>query len=165
MKTTLLNSKISVMKRILFIVAIAAFMVACNRTPISSADAAEFAEFQAWKAQTEAAALEASTIAATTKYVAPRKTTTARKSAAPTYKSPVMVSESQSPAKVKKGWSKAAKGAVIGAGTGAVAGAIINKRNRVAGGVIGGVIGGAVGYGVGRSMDRKDGRVAQRIIM
>jgi hypothetical protein len=58
----------------------------------------------------------------------------------------------------KKGWSKAAKGAVIGGAGGAVLGAVINKKNRVLGGVIGGVLGGGVGYGIGRSQDKKDGR-------
>lgn len=58
----------------------------------------------------------------------------------------------------KKGWSKAAKGAVIGGVTGAAAGAIINKKNRGVGAVIGGVVGAGVGYGIGRSKDKKDGR-------
>lgn len=146
------------MKRILpvlaLVAAMATIMVACNRNPAASVDAIEFAEFQAWKAENEKAAAEAAMVAANPmarKAVSTRSTT---------YKSPVRVSESQYPAKTtqKKGWSKAAKGAVIGAGTGAVAGAIIHKRNRALGAVIGGVIGGGVGYGVGRHMDKKDGR-------
>jgi hypothetical protein len=62
-------------------------------------------------------------------------------------------------AEEKKGWSKAAKGAVIGGVAGAVGGAVINKKNRAAGAVIGGIIGAAGGYGVGRSQDKKDGRI------
>jgi hypothetical protein len=58
----------------------------------------------------------------------------------------------------KKGWSKAAKGAVIGGVTGAAAGAILNKKNRAVGAVIGGVIGAGGGYVLGRGMDKKDGR-------
>jgi len=58
----------------------------------------------------------------------------------------------------KKGWSKAAKGAVIGGVTGAAAGAVINKKNRGVGAVIGGVIGAGGGYVLGRGMDKKDGR-------
>ena len=58
----------------------------------------------------------------------------------------------------KKGWSKAAKGAVIGAAGGAAAGAIINKRNRAVGAAIGGVLGAGVGFGIGRHIDKKDGR-------
>lgn len=57
----------------------------------------------------------------------------------------------------KKGWSKAAKGTAIGAGAGAVTGAIIGKN--VKGAVIGGVVGAAGGYIIGRSQDKKDGRV------
>ena len=68
-------------------------------------------------------------------------------------------STSTNPAKVqKKGWSKAAKGAVIGGGAGAVAGAVISKKP-VKGAVIGGVIGAGAGYIIGRSKDKKDGRV------
>lgn len=59
----------------------------------------------------------------------------------------------------KKGWSKAAKGAVIGGVAGATGGAILNKKNRVVGAVVGGVIGAAGGYGIGRTMDKKDGRI------
>ena len=58
----------------------------------------------------------------------------------------------------KKGWNKAAKGAVIGGVTGAAAGAVINKKNRAVGAVIGGVIGAGGGYVLGRGMDKKDGR-------
>ncbi len=57
----------------------------------------------------------------------------------------------------KKGWSKAAKGAVIGGVGGAVAGAVITKSGK--GAIIGGVIGAGGGYIIGRSKDKKDGRV------
>ena len=57
----------------------------------------------------------------------------------------------------KKGWSKAAKGAVIGGVGGAVAGAIIDKKHGQ-GAVIGGVVGAAGGYIIGRGKDKKDGR-------
>ena len=157
MKTTLLNSKITIMKKIFSIVAIAAVMVACNRNPAATVDAIELAEFKAWKAENEK-------VAAATALVAASKSsaTTARRTAArtTTYKSPTRVSETQYPAKApaKKGMSKAAKGAIIGGVTGGVAGAVIHKRNRAVGAVVGAVIGGGVGYGVGRHMDKKDGR-------
>ena len=61
------------------------------------------------------------------------------------------------PAK-KKGWSKAAKGAVIGGAGGAIAGAVINKKNRAVGAVVGGILGGGGGYVIGRQMDKRDGR-------
>lgn len=57
----------------------------------------------------------------------------------------------------KKGWSKAAKGAVIGAGTGAAAGAIISKK-KGKGAIIGGIIGATGGYIIGKGKDKKDGR-------
>jgi hypothetical protein len=58
----------------------------------------------------------------------------------------------------KKGWSKAAKGAVIGGAAGAVTGAVISKK-KGKGAIIGGVVGAAGGYILGRSKDKKDGRV------
>jgi hypothetical protein len=58
----------------------------------------------------------------------------------------------------KKGWSKAAKGAVIGGASGAVVGAVISKKKGT-GAIIGGVVGAAGGYILGRSKDKKDGRV------
>lgn len=63
----------------------------------------------------------------------------------------------EAPVDEKKGWSKAAKGAVIGGATGAVAGAIFGK-NKAAGAVIGGILGAGGGYAIGRSKDKKDGR-------
>lgn len=68
------------------------------------------------------------------------------------------VSTSSQPAKQKKGWSKAAKGAVIGAGTGAVLGAVISKDNRARNAAIGAVLGAGGGYVIGRDLDKKDGR-------
>lgn len=60
----------------------------------------------------------------------------------------------------KKGWSSAAKGAVIGGVGGAVVGAVVSK-NKVAGAVIGGAVGAAGGYIIGRKKDKKTGRVPQ----
>lgn len=52
----------------------------------------------------------------------------------------------------KKGWSGAAKGAVIGAGAGAIAGAIIDKKHGE-GAIVGGLIGAGVGAGTGAIID------------
>ena len=136
------------MKKLLLpLIAIAAVvtvvLVAQNtKQQAKTADAIEQAQFEAWKAANE-------------------KTAVAKKSTARTanYQSPKMISETQNTAKAKKGWSKAAKGAVIGGAGGAIAGAVINKRNRAAGAVIGGVIGAGGGYVIGRGMDKKDGRI------
>ena len=59
--------------------------------------------------------------------------------------------ETVAPAK-KKGWSGAAKGAVIGAGVGAVTGAVISKK-KGEGAVIGGLVGAGVGAGTGAIID------------
>jgi len=58
----------------------------------------------------------------------------------------------------KKGWSKAAQGAVIGGVTGAVGGAIISKKKGT-GAAVGAAVGAAGGYIIGRQKDKKDGRV------
>ncbi len=69
---------------------------------------------------------------------------------------PVAVNEpAPAVAEEKKGWSNAAKGAVIGAGAGAIGGAIISKKKGT-GAVIGGVLGAAGGYIIGKSKDKKD---------
>lgn len=56
----------------------------------------------------------------------------------------------------KKGWSHAAKDAVIGGVGGAVVGAVVGKGK---GAVIGGVVGAGGGYILGRAQDKKEGRV------
>ncbi len=53
----------------------------------------------------------------------------------------------------RKGWSGAAKGAVIGAGVGAVSGAVIDKKKPGRGAVIGGLAGGGLGAGTGAIID------------
>jgi hypothetical protein len=58
----------------------------------------------------------------------------------------------------KKGWSNAAKGAVIGGGTGAVAGAVIDKNHRAQGAVIGAAVGAGAGYLIGKHKDKKKKR-------
>lgn len=155
-------------------------------TTISQPDTTGMAEFNAWKAQNELANVNAykqtqqtqSNPAEKTttivKYV-PVKTsqsksvshtsTTSTSSKNTTDGSGSMNNESSQTAQVekKKGWSKAAKGAVIGGVAGAAGGAIINKKNPVVGAVIGGVIGAAGGYGIGHGMDKKDGRIDYNI--
>jgi hypothetical protein len=128
-----------------------------NSMTLSAADTAGLADFQEWKAQNERKepSLYYNPSATTTAAKPVAKKTTSTKTVAT---KPAATSSTTSTASKKKGWSKAAKGAVIGTATGAAAGAIINKKNRVLGGVIGGVIGGGVGYGIGRHMDKKDGR-------
>lgn len=141
-----------------------------------AADTAGLSEYQAWKMQNElnntadpyaATAGVASAAAPVNRTYAPARSsssssrsTSVRRSSSSSHSGYGSGSGSgtvaQAPA--KKGWSKAAKGAVIGGVVGAGAGAVINKKNRGVGAVIGGVLGAGAGYGIGRSKDKKDGR-------
>jgi NAD kinase len=57
----------------------------------------------------------------------------------------------------KKGWSNAAKGAVIGGGTGAVVGAVADKKH-AQGAVIGAAVGAGAGFLIGKHKDKKHRR-------
>lgn len=132
------------MKKILGIMAIAGTLFACkgNKTNtvdtkvLSAADSAKMKEFEKWKERKEES----------------KKTTVV-------YRDANTQNSTTAPVETKKkGWSKAAKGAVIGGVAGAAAGAIIVKKNRAAGAAAGAVVGAGVGYGIGRAKDKKDGR-------
>jgi Glycine zipper/Prokaryotic membrane lipoprotein lipid attachment site len=150
------------MQKIFYTIVAVAALTACKSNDKSiDADApkmvtvsntAEMQEFMDWKAEKLAKEKAAATY---TVPVAPVRTKVIYKKVPVYTKAPASVPAE--PAK-KKGWSKAAKGAVIGAGAGAAAGAIIVKNNRALCAAIGGVLGGGVGYGIGRGMDKKDGR-------
>lgn len=148
---------------ILAVVAVAAVLLtACNSNPKSASenmltyeDTVGFAQFQAWKAQNERMdPMYASSAAAPAKAAKP----VARTSRTAPARTGTMSSTSTNQAKTRKGWSKAAKYAVIGGAAGGIAGAVINKRNRPVGAVVGAVIGAGGGYVLGRSADKKDGR-------
>lgn len=85
------------------------------------------------------------------KSVAPVSTSTATTSTTTTTSSTV------TPAPQKKGWSSAAKGAVIGGAAGAIGGALIDKKHGQ-GAIIGGVAGAGAGYLIGHAKDKKTGR-------
>jgi hypothetical protein len=155
------------MKRIFTLIAITAavavLMASCSgksgtsaeTKPIGYDDTAGLAQFQAWKMMNERAdAMAYNQVKAP---VAPARQTTTKRSTSTN--SGTMSSTSTNQAKVKKGWSKSAKYAVIGGVAGGVAGAVINKKNRTVGAVIGTVLGAGAGYGIGRSQDKKDGRI------
>lgn len=172
------------MKKILLAVSTIAIMASCSQNnprteaetlTLRPADTAGLAQFQAWKAQNELATaqqLQANQLAEQEQPVREvvrervvyvneprttrRSTSSARRSSSSSGSN--AGSTAGTTTQEKRGWSKAAKGAVIGGAGGAVAGAVINKRNRAVGAVIGGVLGGAAGYGIGRSKDKKDGR-------
>lgn len=171
------------MKKLLLIPGISILMIACNTMPeqnttqpaqptISQQDTTGLAAYNAWKAQNELANINATQslqqaqatpekTRTIVKYVPVKTTPSKSVSHSASSGSGSMNNESSETAKVeqKKGWSKAAKGAVIGGVAGAAGGAIINKKNRVVGAVIGGVLGAAGGYGIGRGMDKNDGRI------
>jgi hypothetical protein len=120
-------------------------------------DTTGLAQFESWKKQQEFAAQYAAYQAEMEKKTP--KATTSRSVAPKKYNKTGSMSTSTSyPAKTvekKKGWSRAAKGAVIGGASGAVLGAVISKKNRALGAVIGGVAGAGAGYGIGRHLDKK----------
>ena len=152
---------------ILGLVMIAAFVLTSCKSntasqAITTSDTVGLAAFRDWKIQQYQQAMNATEPVVTTTPVtakAPVRTRTVyRKSNSNSGSMNTASTHTAQTAPAKKGWSKAAKGAVIGGASGAVLGAVINKRNRVVGGVVGGVIGGGIGYGIGRAKDKKDGR-------
>lgn len=158
--------KLGTMKRIIPVVALAASMVACNTNPnVDSAqktipptiDTTGYAQFQAWKAQNELANTAAYNANAPVASQPQTQTRTVVKYY-PVRSSRSSSSSSGSTVSRKRGWSSAAKGAVIGGVAGAAGGAIINKKNRALGGVVGGILGAGAGYGIGRGIDKRNGR-------
>ena len=156
--------KLTVMKRIIPVFALAVTMAACNTTPNTDAaqkaiqpavDTTGLAEFQSCKAQNELVntSENAAQQPQTRTVVKYYPVSSARRSSGVSRSSGSGTTVAR-----KKGWSSAAKGAVIGGVAGAAGGAIINKKNRAAGGIIGGVLGAGAGYGIGRAIDKKNGR-------
>ncbi len=147
------------MKQLLTALSLVAVMASCKSKTetitdqakvLSATDSIEFANFQAWKEQQ--AQTKAINDNRTVRYVERRTNTVATSAPASNTNTNTTTTAK------KKGWSKAAKGAVIGGVSGAVIGGVVSKRNRAAGIAIGGVLGGGVGYGIGRTLDKKDGR-------
>ncbi|HWJ91984.1 MAG TPA: glycine zipper domain-containing protein [Flavisolibacter sp.] len=156
------------MKKIFIVVMAAGMAASCNTKPKTDAttttvpnqDTVGLASYRQWKAQNELNTTTQLQEQSANTANAPARTTSTRKTSASSsrvYRSN-STSSNTAQASSKKGWSKAAKGAVIGGVGGAAAGAIINKKNRAAGAVIGGVLGAGAGYGIGRHKDKKDGR-------
>jgi hypothetical protein len=155
------------MKRIFTLIAITAtlavVMAACSgktgtsaeTKPVLYEDTVGLAQFQSWKMMNE----RADAMAYNQVKAPVQQTTTPRKRTTTATRTGTMTSTSTNQAKVKKGWSKSAKYAVIGGVAGGVGGAVINKKNRTVGAVIGAVLGAGAGYGIGRSQDKKDGRI------
>jgi hypothetical protein len=153
------------MKKLLPILGIAFFAIvlfascgnkqSSDQVALNTVDTSGLAQFDAWKKQQEFAAQYAIYEAAAAKNTpATSNKAVARKTKETTGS---MSTSTSYPAKAakKKGWSNAAKGAVIGGVVGAAGGAVIYKKNRVLGGVIGGVVGAAGGFGIGKHLDKK----------
>ncbi len=159
------------MKKLLILVAFAATVAGCNsnagvnakinqdsirmvqdRLRLDSFERAEAAEQQ--KLAAEAAAVAA---VAKERSVARTRTTQNRSQ---NYTSSSASNQTYTPAQPaqKKGWSSAAKGAVIGGVVGAGTGVLVDKKDG-RGAVIGGVVGAGTGYVIGRQRDKRTGRV------
>ncbi|MEJ7778455.1 MAG: YMGG-like glycine zipper-containing protein [Daejeonella sp.] len=158
------------MKRTLIIFAFAAIVAGCNsnanenakinqdsirianeKAKLDSFERAEAAE----KAAIIAVANDRAARAQSSQNVSSRRTGTSSRS---NYSSGTS-NQTYTPAAApqKKGWSSAAKGAVIGGVVGAGTGVIVDKKDG-RGAVIGGVVGAGTGYVIGRSRDKRTGR-------
>ena len=148
------------MIRILFIFAIATTFTACKNTPETKVQTKE----EVFQEVRDSIQLDSFRKADAEKLeilkTANLQTAKTNLSASPPKRTYVKgISETYTSAPpAKKGWSKAAKGAVIGAGAGAVAGVLIDKKD-ARGAIVGGLTGAGAGYVIGRSQDKKDGRV------
>jgi hypothetical protein len=155
---------LNVMKRIIPILAFITVMASCNSKPeatvngaavqapqqpastLTPEDSLVLTQFRAWKAQNELSDAQAflngdqnnanannqsNTATRSSSGTAARRSTASRSTGSRTASSSGTGTTAR-----KKGWSSAAKGAVIGGVAGAAGGAVINKRNRAAGAVI-----------------------------
>ena len=158
------------MKRILLGFAFAAIVAGCNNkaNEVASANAvrdsiriadekAKLDSFQnaelAEKAAAVAVAKERASARSTTRSTSSRSTTN-RQGYISDNGSVVYTTPEEAK---KRGWSAAAKGAVIGGVVGAGTGILVDKKDG-RGAVIGGVVGAGTGYVIGRSKDKRTGR-------
>lgn len=138
------------MKKLIGIVLIAASLTACNnKYKASSEDRAD-----SIKMMKDSLKLDSFKRVETAKVEAQTQSQAAPKTTVVNHYSTTQAA----PTPQKKGWSSAAKGAVIGGAAGAIGGAIISK-DKSKGAIIGGVAGAGTGYIIGRSKDKKSGRV------
>lgn len=152
------------MKRILLGFAFAAIVAGCNNKANEQAEAqavrdsikvaqekAKLDSFERAEAAEQAAAIAVAKERA-------RATTSSRSSNRAAYISDNGSVVYTTPQEAKKrGWSSAAKGAVIGGVAGAATGILVDKKDG-RGAVIGGVLGAGTGYVIGRGKDKKTGR-------
>ncbi|SKB37096.1 YMGG-like glycine zipper-containing protein [Daejeonella lutea] len=161
------------MKRILLGLTFAAIVAGCNNNAkeVASANAvrdsiriahekARLDSFERAEEAEKAAVVAAAAVAkerASTRTSRTRSYSGSSNRASYISSNPDVVYTTPQPAQ-KKGWSSAAKGAVIGGVAGAATGILVDKKDG-RGAAIGGVVGAGTGYVIGRSKDRRTGRV------
>jgi len=162
------------MKRILLGFAIAAIVAGCNNNAKEAASAnavrdsiriadekAKLDSFQnaeiAEKAAAVAVAKERASAKSTTRSTSSRSTTKSSSNRAGYISDNGNVVYTTPQEAKRRGWSAAAKGAVIGGVVGAGTGILVDKKDG-RGAVIGGVVGAGTGYVIGRSKDKRTGR-------
>jgi hypothetical protein len=157
-----------IMKKILIMIAFAATVAGCNsnasnrakvnqdsirivqeRAKLDSFQRAEAAEKQRLAAEAAAAAAIKRERASRSSYTPTRQHSYSSSTSNQTY-TPAQPAQ-------KKGWSSAAKGAVIGGVVGAGTGVLVDKKDG-RGAVVGGVLGAGTGYVIGRHKDKQTGR-------
>lgn len=167
-KFTKIELKLKIMKNIILAIAFVTAFAACNSKKSETRDIQLLNDSSAYKndmysdtsnmTQVEPVAVP---VTRTPRSVAPRRTTSVshtNTSASTSNSGAGTSTQTTQTTTRKKGWSSAAKGAVIGGGAGAIGGAIISKKKPVQGAIIGGVVGAAGGYIIGKDIDKKKGR-------
>lgn len=158
------------MKRILLGFAFAAIVAGCNNktNEVTSADAvrdsiriadekAKLDSFQNAEAAEKIAAAAVAKERANTRSTSTRSTSRSSSAKAGYISDNGNVVYTTPEEAKKRGWSSAAKGAVIGGVAGAAAGVLVDKKD-ARGAAIGGVVGAGTGYVIGRSKDKRTGR-------
>ncbi len=159
------------MKRILLGFAFAAIVAGCNNNAneVASANAvrdsirvadekARLDSFERAEEAEKATVIAAAAVAKERASTRTRSRSSSGSSNRASYMSgnPDVVYTTPQPAQ-KKGWSSAAKGAVIGGVAGAATGILVDKKDG-RGAAIGGVVGAGTGYVIGRGKDKRTGR-------
>ncbi|MES2873872.1 MAG: YMGG-like glycine zipper-containing protein [Bacteroidota bacterium] len=165
------------MKRILLGFAFAAIVAGCNNNAneVASANAvrdsiriadekARLDSFERAEIAEKAAAVAVANERSKAKAKATTSTRTSRRASSSSSNRAAYISDNgnvvyTTPQEARKrGWSSAAKGAVIGGVAGAATGVLVDKKDG-RGAIIGGVVGAGTGYVIGRSKDKRTGRV------
>lgn len=151
------------MRNILILIAVAGIISACNgnasETAIIDRDSIRMVQ-QLDSFKRVATADSMATIAAASAAAERRNNISSTRSSAGTNSRTSSSTTTTSNTIQKKGWSSAAKGAVIGGVVGAGTGILVDKKDG-RGAAIGGVVGAGAGYVIGRDQDKKSGRVNQ----